>query len=160
MMIPNLATKIELGVTGVLSSIGLLAADDIPGWSELPSLAKVSIIGTFVVMVAFVLVSLMLMLSKERKDHSQQVRALLATAKESAEKQRQDFVDEVANSREHHNQVVERVCASFESSANVAHADSQAIIAELGRTRESNERLREHCAAVLARRASEGGNGG
>lgn len=151
----SLAAKVELGATGVLSSVGLLAVDELPGWSELPSLAKVSIIGTLVVMVAFVLVSLMLMISKERKEHSLQVRALLATAKESAEKQRRDFVDEVANSREHHSLTVERVCASFERASDLAHADSTALLDKLEQTRHSNEQLRVHCAEVLARRTRE-----
>jgi len=142
--------KVELVVTGTVSSIGLFAVDELPGWSDLPPLAKVSIIATLLVLVALVVVSLMLMLAWERKANMIQVKSLIDSAMNATEQQRVDFVDEVANSRSHHSATVERVCLAFEKSAGVAHSDSQAILDKLEQTRESNEQLRVHCASVLA----------
>jgi hypothetical protein len=92
-----------LAVTGTLSSFGLLAVDELPGWTDISATAKVSIIATLLVLISVVIVSLFLLISKERRDNTT-----------ATNQQRKDFVEELKNARKHHEQVIERVCKSFE----------------------------------------------
>jgi hypothetical protein len=90
---------------------GLLAVDELPGWSDIPALAKVSVIAALLGTLAAVIASLMILLIRERRENNL-----------TQESQRKAFSAEVANARKHQEGVVERICESYERSmADVAN---------------------------------------
>ena len=72
-MILQAAGKVAWATAGIVSSVGLLAVEDIPGWSDFGTLGKGSILISLILIVAGVVVKLFHELDRQRKDYLAQL---------------------------------------------------------------------------------------
>ena len=96
---------------------GLLAADDIPGWTELPGLAKASIIGFLCLLLGIVILLLLKALRDQQKLHIESLRA-----------QHGEFIEEVQSARRDYGEVVRQVRATDDARYETLHVDLQDAI--------------------------------
>ena len=136
-MIGTIATRIIQGVVGVGSATAIFAVDEIPGWTDVGSLAKVSILAALFLLLAGVIFSLLASSKTMQRDHMAEI-ANSRTA----------LLGEIKDSRDSFGKVIERITDSNEKisehSNNVLNSLNGTILT-----------LAAGCAAAQARQRLE-----
>lgn len=106
-------------LSGLLTAAttGLLAADDIPGWTELSNLAKASVVGFLCLLLGAVVLLLLKTLRDQQKLHIQ-----------SLQVQHSEFIAEVQSARRDYGEVVKTVCNTNDARYATLHVDLQDAI--------------------------------
>ena len=136
-MIGIIAQRIVQGIVGVASATAIFAVDEIPGWSDIGSLAKVSVLACLFALLAGVIFSLLASSRTMQRDHM----ADIANSRTA-------MLSEIKDSRDSFGKVIDRVTTSSEKIAERSNDVLNAL----------NTTIRElaaGCAATQATRSLE-----
>lgn len=125
---------------------GLLVVDEIPGWTDMSNLAKVSVIGFLLVTILIVVVFLLRAIRSQQKEHltamaNQQRDHLTAMAAQQAA-----FILEVQVSRKDYGDVIEKVRTADNERYAMTHVDMQAACRAMDRVTDRIGVLAVQCA--------------
>lgn len=130
-IMPFLTAPLTLASTLVVSTASLLVADEIPGWTDLSALAKVSVISFLCLLIGVVVIQLLRTLREQQKEFAQ-----------AAAEQRQMFMDEVSAARDDYGTVVDKIQERSDKRVEILHQDMSSVVHAIGNLALQCERAR------------------